>query len=70
MYKVMKALVEVDSTVSPSRSIPGLGNVSAGERGQGARADAKEFRASAGQAYLIAYMRALLSAATTEAKKT
>ena len=71
MYKVMKALVEVkfDGIAIPDH-IPGLGNVSTGTRGQGSRQGGQEFRPSAGQAYLIAYMRVLLNAAKSELKKT
>jgi mannonate dehydratase len=71
MYKVMKALVEVefDGIAIPDH-IPGLGNVSTEKRGQGPRQGAREFRPSAGQAYLIAYMRALLNAANSELNKT
>jgi mannonate dehydratase len=71
MYKVMKALVEVkfDGIAIPDH-IPGLGNVSTGERGQGPKEGVQEYRPSPGQAYLIAYMRALLNAANSELKKT
>jgi len=71
MYKVMKALVEVkfDGIAIPDH-IPGLGNVSTGERSQGPKEGVQEYRPSPGQAYLIAYMRALLNAANSELKKT
>lgn len=70
MYRVMKALVEVkfDGIAIPDH-IPGLGNVNAGEKGQVPSGSTPEFRPSPGQAYLIAYMRALLQAATFEARK-
>jgi mannonate dehydratase len=69
MYKVMKALVEVqfDGIAIPDH-VPGVGNVSTGERGQGARGGGQDFRPNAGLAYLIAYMRALLNAAISEMK--
>jgi len=70
MYKVMKALVEVnfEGIVIPDH-IPGVGNVSAGERGRGAGGAGQEYRPSPGLAYLIAYMRALHGAAVTELKR-
>jgi mannonate dehydratase len=70
MYKIMKTLVEVDyDGLAIPDHIPGLGNVSTGPRPAGAPQGPREYRASAGQAYLIAYMKALMNAAKTELNK-
>jgi mannonate dehydratase len=64
MYKVMKALVEVnfDGIAIPDH-IPGLGAVPGGARGAaGGAGGAPQFRPNAGLAYLIGYMNALLRA--------
>jgi mannonate dehydratase len=72
MYKVMKALVEVDfDGIAIPDHIPFVGGpAGGGQRGGGAQAGAREFRPSPGLAYLIGYMRALHNAAKSELKKT
>jgi mannonate dehydratase len=72
MYKVMKAMVDVnfDGIAIPDH-IPGIGSMpsaaQAGPRGGGRGAGAAGgFRANPGQAYLLAYMHALLKAAQSE----
>lgn len=70
MYKIMKALVEVGfEGIAIPDHIPGLGAVQSGPRPEGPR-QGGGFRANAGIAYLIGYMRALHGAALTELKKT
>ncbi|MCC6857135.1 MAG: mannonate dehydratase [Bryobacterales bacterium] len=68
MYKVMKALVEVnfDGIAIPDH-IPAVGSIPGASRQP--RGGGQEFRPSPGLAYLIAYMRALLNAANSELKK-
>lgn len=70
MYKVMKAMVEVefDGIAIPDH-IPGVGSMPGESRPAGPRSGGQDFRPSAGLAYLIAYMRALLNAANSELKR-
>jgi len=67
MYKVMKALVEVkfDGIAIPDH-IPGVGSRPAGTPPPAS--GYSDFRPSAGLAYLISYMRALLNAANSESR--
>lgn len=67
MYKLMKALVEVefDGIVIPDH-IPGVGALPPGTPPPAA--GSSDFRPNAGLAYLIGYMRALLNAANSELK--
>jgi mannonate dehydratase len=68
MYKVMKAMVEVnfDGIAIPDH-IPGLGSAPGG--GQRRGGGAGEYRPNPGLAYSIAYMRALLKAVQSEKGK-
>jgi mannonate dehydratase len=73
MYKVMKALVDVnfDGIVIPDH-IPGVGQVPGGRQAgaQGARdAGTPQFRPNPGLAYCIGYMNALLKAAQSNKGK-
>jgi mannonate dehydratase len=65
MYKVMKAMAEVnfDGITIPDH-VPGLGYSPGGAQGRGAGAG--QYRPSAGLAYSIAYMNALLRAVQSE----
>jgi mannonate dehydratase len=73
MYKVMKALVDVNfEGIAIPDHIPGVGSMpSAAQRGVrgGGGGAAGGFRASAGQAYLLAYMNALLKTAQSNKGK-
>jgi mannonate dehydratase len=70
MYRVMKALVEVqfDGIVIPDH-IPGVGASPRGTQAAPGAAGSTEYRPSPGLGYLIGYMRALLNAATSEKQR-